>query len=203
MPRARDRTGSSERSENVLKCSVCGRRRRHAKRLQHAPLTFRICDGCLRAAQELLRKVADRRDELGLGRVPTDTTAAVSESLQAFTDQEGAASGIRFHHGVDVVECPLPICLLMFHIAREALMNAIKHAHPSDVWTDIAVGFRGDVLLTVRDNGMGFDVATPQPGRCGIQMMQERAKVAEGTLSIRSSQDDGTTLTARFPIRIR
>jgi signal transduction histidine kinase len=102
-----------------------------------------------------------------------------------------------------VVECPAPICFLMFHIAREALMNAIKHAHPSDVWTDIAVGFRGDVLLTVRDNGMGFDVTTPQPGRYGLQMMQERAKVAEGTLSIRSSQDDGTTLTARFPIRIR
>jgi len=171
--------------------------------MNHAPPEFRICEACLRAAQELLRKVADRRDELGLGRGPMDTTAAVSESLQAFTDKEGAASGIRFHHGVDVIECPAPICFLMFHIACEALMNAIKHAHPSDVWTDIAVGFRGDVLLTVRDNGMGFDVATPQPGRCGIQMMQERAKVAEGTLSIRSSQDDGTTLTARFPIRIR
>jgi nitrate/nitrite-specific signal transduction histidine kinase len=89
--------------------------------------------------------------------------------------------------------------LLIFHIAREGAMNALKHAHPTDVW--IAVTEVGDdIVLRLKDNGAGFDVGAPGPeGHFGMAMMRERAQVGGGTFDVASAPGDGTTITVRFP----
>jgi len=157
------------------------------------------CDRCIERLDEMLREVADQIDtDRGRHRAMTDSTG-LRESLSSFTDEEGRDSGIRFHHGADVVELPTPMALLMFHIAHEGVMNAIKHAEATDIWTDIAEDLSGDVVLRVRDNGTGYDVNAPVRDRYGIRMMHERANVGGGTLSITSSRGEGTMITVRFP----
>jgi signal transduction histidine kinase len=123
----------------------------------------------------------------------------LAESLESFTDEVGRDSGIRFHHDVEDIPLPAPIALLIFHIAREGVMNAMKHADPSDVW--IAVTEADDnIVLKLRDNGSGFDTSAPGPeGHFGMAMMRERAQVGGGTLEVASSPDDGTMITVRFP----
>ena len=126
--------------------------------------------------------------------------AGLAESLESFTDEVGRDSGIRFHHDVEEIDdLPAPIALLIFQITREGVMNAMKHADPSDVW--IAVTEAGEnIVLELRDNGAGFDTTAPGPeGHFGMAMMRERAKVGGGTLDVASSPDDGTTITVRFP----
>jgi signal transduction histidine kinase len=133
-----------------------------------------------------------------LHRSPLGATG-LAESLESFTDEVGRDSGIRFHHDVQEIQLPAPIALLIFHIAREGVMNALKHADPADVWISVMEADE-NILLELRDNGAGFDTTAPGPeGHFGMAMMRERAKVGGGTLDVKSSPDDGTTITVRFP----
>ncbi len=154
-----------------------------------------------------LEKIRDSKQETSdriralirdLHRSPLGATG-LAESLESFTDEVGRDSGIRFHHDVQDIQLPAPIALLIFHIAREGVMNALKHARPTDVW--IGVTESGEnIVLRLRDNGAGFDVAAPGPeGHFGMAMMRERAQVGGGTFEVASTPGDGTTITVRFP----
>jgi signal transduction histidine kinase len=123
----------------------------------------------------------------------------LAESLESFTDEVGRESNVRFHRDVQDIDLPAPIALLVFHIAREGVMNALKHAQASDMW--ISVNEVGDQIeLQLRDNGVGFDTTAPGPeGHFGMAMMRERAQVGGGTIQLESTPGAGTTITVRFP----
>ena len=58
------------------------------------------------------------------------------------------------------------------------------------------------VVLTVRDNGVGFDTARPRKqGSFGLAGLRERAYLVEGELNIASSPGQGTTIEVRIPLR--
>jgi signal transduction histidine kinase len=126
----------------------------------------------------------------------------LAESLESFTDEVGRESNVRFHRDVQDIDLPAPIALLVFHIAREGVMNALKHAHASDMW--ISVNEVDDQIeLQLRDNGVGFDTSAPGPeGHFGMAMMRERAKVGGGTIQLESAPGEGATITVRFPIAL-
>jgi signal transduction histidine kinase len=126
----------------------------------------------------------------------------LAESLESFTDEVGRESNVRFHRDVQDIDLPAPIALLVFHIAREGVMNALKHAHASDMW--ISVNEVDDQIeLQLRDNGVGFDTSAPGPeGHFGMAMMRERAKVGGGTIQLESAPGAGATITVRFPIAL-
>jgi signal transduction histidine kinase len=123
----------------------------------------------------------------------------LAEALESFTDEVGRDSSIRFHRDVEDIQLPAPIALLVFHIAREGVMNALKHAHPRDVW--IAVREEDDdIMLSLKDNGVGFDTSAPGPeGHFGMAMMRERAQVGGGRFEVESAPGEGATITVRFP----
>src|SRR5439155_8177497 len=126
----------------------------------------------------------------------------LAEALESFTDEVGRDSKIRFHRDVQNIDLPAPIALLLFHIAREGIMNALKHADPTDVTVTVAEEGE-DTVLRLKDNGSGFDTSAPGPeGHYGMAMMRERAKVGGGTLDVHSAVGLGTTITVRFPIAL-
>jgi signal transduction histidine kinase len=123
----------------------------------------------------------------------------LAEALESFTDEVGRDSSIRFHRDVADIDLPAPIALLVYHIAREGVMNAMKHAQPRDVW--IGVREEGeDIVLSLKDNGVGFDTEAPGPeGHFGMAMMRERAQVGGGRFDVESKPGEGSTITVRFP----
>jgi signal transduction histidine kinase len=123
----------------------------------------------------------------------------LSEALVSFTDEVGRDSGVVFHHHVEDVPMPAPIALLIYHIAREGVMNALKHARATDIWVTVSEQ-DGDLELRLRDNGRGFDTSAPGPeGHFGMAMMRERAQVGGGTFEAESAPGQGTSITVRFP----
>jgi signal transduction histidine kinase len=123
----------------------------------------------------------------------------LAEALESFTDEVGRDSAIRFHRDVEDIPLPAPIALLVYHIAREGVMNALKHAQPRDVW--IAVREEDDdIVLSLKDNGVGFDTSAPGPeGHFGMAMMRERAQVGGGRFEVESAPGQGATIIVRFP----
>jgi signal transduction histidine kinase len=123
----------------------------------------------------------------------------LAEALESFTEEVGRDSSIRFHRDVEDIDLPAPIALLVYHIAREGVMNALKHAQPRDVW--IAVREEDDdIVLSLKDNGVGFDTDAPGPeGHFGMAMMRERAQVGGGRFEVESAPGEGATIIVRFP----
>jgi signal transduction histidine kinase len=123
----------------------------------------------------------------------------LAESLESLTDEVGRDSGIEFHHDVEDIDLPAPIALLIFHIAREGVMNALKHANATNVSITVHED-DDDIVLTLMDDGVGFDTGVPGPeGHFGMAMLRERAKVGGGTIEIQSAPGQGTTIMVRFP----
>jgi signal transduction histidine kinase len=126
----------------------------------------------------------------------------LAEALESFTDEVGRDAHVRFHRDVQNIDLPAPITLLVFQIAREGIMNALKHAEPTDVSVIVAQE-NEDLVLRLEDNGTGFDSAAPGPeGHYGMALMRERAKVGGGSLDVQSAVGEGTTITVRFPIAL-
>jgi signal transduction histidine kinase len=158
------------------------------------------------AEQDLdaIRETKNRTSELvralirDLHRSPLGR-AGLAEALVSFTSDIGEGSGVRFHTDIAPMGLPPAIQLLIYHIAREAAMNALKHSGAGNVWIGLQPVDDG-VELTVRDDGIGFDTEAPGPeGHFGLAMMRERATVAGGVYSLESTPGHGTTITVRFP----
>jgi signal transduction histidine kinase len=123
----------------------------------------------------------------------------LAEAIESFTDEVGRDSGVAFHRDVEDITLPAPIALLLYHVAREGVMNALKHAQATNVW--ITVRQRGEFIeLELKDDGRGFDTSAPGPeGHFGMAMMRERAQVGGGTIDVESAPGEGATITVRFP----
>ncbi|WP_027138379.1 tetratricopeptide repeat-containing sensor histidine kinase [Gaetbulibacter saemankumensis] len=86
----------------------------------------------------------------------------------------------------------------IYRIIQETLHNIYKHANATRV--DISFKLKNNVIcLAISDDGTGFDVNKAKSG-IGIKNMNSRIKDINGTLSIVSSKNEGTTLTIEAPI---
>lgn len=85
----------------------------------------------------------------------------------------------------------------IYLIFKEAVNNAARHAHCTEAKIEFeATGDR--LLLTVRDNGRGFDAVTARDGN-GLKSMRERAKLLGGEVEI-ISQPGSTTIRFRLSL---
>ncbi len=154
----------------------------------------------LSSIKETKNKTSDRIRALirDLHRSPLGR-AGLAEALEGFIAEVGKDSGVRFRVDVQEIPLPPPIALLLYHIAREGVMNALKHAEARNMW--VTVREEGDSFeLVLRDDGKGFDTIGPGPeGHYGMAMMRERALVGGGSFDVRSAPGAGTTITVRFP----
>ena len=97
---------------------------------------------------------------------------------------------------------PLPseISLCLFRVLQEALHNSTKHSGARHFEVRLWVA-SGEIHLTVADFGKGFDTeAAKESQGLGLISMQERLRILNGTFSIESKPERGTTIHARVPM---
>jgi signal transduction histidine kinase len=91
------------------------------------------------------------------------------------------------------------IMLCLYRVAQEAVRNAVKHSRAHSVSVHVR-GTPGAVVLTIDDDGVGFDVPAVQRG-LGLLSMGERVEQIGGTLQIRSERGRGTHVEVAVPCR--
>ena len=87
----------------------------------------------------------------------------------------------------------------LHRLSQEAVTNAIKHGHSRNITIGLAL-VKGGGVLTVRDDGCGFDVVHKSESGLGMRIMSYRAKMIGGSLSVQSSLTGGTVVRCSFPM---
>jgi PAS domain S-box-containing protein len=103
--------------------------------------------------------------------------------------------------GEDVpTHLPKDVSLCFFRVAQEGLHNAVKYSGT----THFAVTLRrtpNEVVLEVRDGGIGFDVEEAKKNRgLGLVSMQERLHLVHGRFFVESAPGKGTRIIAIVPL---
>jgi two-component system, NarL family, sensor histidine kinase LiaS len=119
---------------------------------------------------------------------------ALGDFLQDWRAHSGIRADLHAEEGISLTEEREQA---MFRVAQEALANVARHSGATTVDVTLAVE-HGRIILTVSDDGHGFDRAQATPG-VGLRSMVERMEACGGTLEI-SSGGNGTQLTAAVPV---
>ena len=84
----------------------------------------------------------------------------------------------------------------LWRIAQESLDNITRHANANQV--NVTLGAEtNEVVLTIHDDGAGFDLQHVPPNHFGLVGMRERIALAGGELRVTSSPGQGTQIECR------
>jgi PAS domain S-box-containing protein len=87
----------------------------------------------------------------------------------------------------------------IFRVYQEALTNIARHANATSIET-VVIASKDHLILTIKDNGQGFDPTQAKETSFGLIGMKERALMMGGQLIINSAKQEGTRVTLRVPI---
>ncbi len=160
-------------------------------------------DEGLRTLETLRRLVraalAEMRTLLFELRPATLDAAPLDTLLQRLGDSLGGQAQIRVDIHVDEdVSLPRDVKLVFYRVAQEAFSNIGKHARATRV-TAVVGAQGGGAMLTVRDDGNGFDPGAVSGDHMGLRIMRERLDRVEASLAVDSAPGRGTTVTVVWP----
>ncbi len=92
---------------------------------------------------------------------------------------------------------PTDVKIAFYRIAQETFNNVARHAKASQAWATLQRRSQ-EVILTIRDNGRGFDPESISQERLGVRIMRERAEEIGAVLMVESGPEHGTQITARW-----
>lgn len=168
--------------------------RRLTKRPELAPV-----DGQLqRIASASQRALDESRRAIDHLQAPADEPldALLTKAAEQVAGRVGAR--VRSSVAPDAHTAP-EVAEQLVRIVREAVTNATRHGGADYIALNLAGG--SELVLTVEDNGVGFDPGAGGNGMSGFGLisMRERAEALGGSFDLRSQPDGGTTVEVRVP----
>jgi PAS domain S-box-containing protein len=156
-----------------------------------ADITQKIVAGIRRALKQVR--------SLSRGLIPVEVDAeGLMSALGGLAEHSNDISG---RHCVCTFTCAEPVLLddnatatHLYHIAQEAVSNALKHSHAQH----IDIGLQADgarLTLTVRDDGDGMPPEQRESKGMGLKIMRYRAGVINATLKIGVADGGGTEVS--------
>ena len=148
----------------------------------------------LRRAVEMVRQVAH-----GLAQMAPEPDG-LADALRKMVLRTQQNSGVTCELQLDakLMVPDRPTAAHLFLLAQEAVTNAVRHGQARQIVVRLA-RVDGQGNLTVLDNGVGMPVALP--AGLGLGIMQYRANLIGGTLTIGRAEGSGTHVMCRFPLK--
>lgn len=147
-------------------------------------------------ARELLDDVRDMSFEL---RPAILDQLGLPAAIRRYVERSAEAAGIRADIDLDesVTNLSDRSTTACFRVLQEAVTNVLRHAEAGRL--SVRLGqVADDTLLTVEDDGVGFDPEAAEQDM-GLMIMEERVEGVGGRLTVSSRPGQGTTVEARFP----
>lgn len=185
--------------------------------LVSAVFRLQLCSACLEDDPAEARKALQESQEI-INASITEMRRVISGLRPTMLDDLGLVPALHKHilrlreeapvdMDIELEESGVPPLTLeaetvLFRISQEALNNVVKHSRCRRA--KIVIGVEGEELcLRVEDDGVGFELPSVQRRTArgfGMAGMRERAESVGGSLTVRSSPGEGTSVEARFPL---
>jgi PAS domain S-box-containing protein len=146
--------------------------------------------------RSLIGEAIDKTRSLARGLCPVHLVAegleaALKELAEKTQDVFGVSCVLQCDHTVLVHDNTMATHL--FHIAQEAVNNALKHGKADVIRIELCSD-NGMISLIIRDNGRGIPASAPSSG-IGLRIMKYRARMIGSSLTIGCNGDSGTVVT--------
>ena len=163
-----------------------------------------------RGLEHLQRFVRGALAEMRTLLLELNPAALEAQELPVLLRQLAHAMMARTHTVVTMTlagECTVPaeVKVALYRITQEALNNVVKHAGARHARVNLQClearpGERegAQTILSIRDDGCGFNPEEPHPSGLGIGIMRDRAQEIDATLSITSQPDQGTEILVEW-----
>lgn len=152
----------------------------------------------LRTAIKDIRRLASGERPGNLDRL--GFVAALRQLVADGQEQFGVRC--EFAERIGAIKLSVPLETVIFRVAQEALMNALRHSNSPTVLMTLS-SRSGRVCVKVEDWGAGFDVKEAASGGFGLEGIRQRARLFGGRVGIRSSPGRGTLVKVEFPVQER
>jgi signal transduction histidine kinase/ligand-binding sensor domain-containing protein len=150
-------------------------------------------EDCLREARQAVWNIRSLESE------NVDLATELQESVQRLT----AETPVRFHFRVEGEARPIVPDLRehLLRIGREAIINAVRHAHAGHIEVQMVFEAKS-IRLRIVDDGCGFDMekASELSGHFGLTTMRERAREINAAIAISSQSNHGTSIEVKVPL---
>jgi signal transduction histidine kinase len=146
----------------------------------------------LRGAHEQLRGIARGFSSLD---VEAEQLPGMLEQLGRRAEREGVTTRVEYSDEIDLPDDSTATHL--FHIAQQALGNALEHAEASRIEISLQQS-PGLLTLEVRDDGRGMAGRPRNAEGAGLRIMQHRAGLCSANLEISSEPGGGTRVRVRL-----
>jgi PAS domain S-box-containing protein len=87
----------------------------------------------------------------------------------------------------------------LYRIAQEAVNNAMRHGHASEILITLSTGNEHGTLV-IEDDGSGLLETAANHSGMGLQIMNYRARMIGGSLTVQGGKIRGTVVTCIFPL---
>jgi NarL family two-component system sensor histidine kinase YdfH len=128
--------------------------------------------------------------------------SALRLEISRFTN----ATGIPILYHADQISSPQgapllpdPIKETLVRAVAEALTNVANYAQAHNVAVEVRMKDKS-LLVTIQDDGRGFDASAIPSGHYGILGIKERVRLVNGSFEIQSENGKGTTLRIDIPL---
>ncbi|WP_433251796.1 PspC domain-containing protein [Streptosporangium sp. CA-135522] len=179
-------------------------RRERIRQEERAEVAAHVHDSVLHTLTLIQRNAHDSREVMRLARSQErelrnwlyqpkqDADASVAAAVRRVAAEEEDAHGVPIEV-VCVGDCPLtPELSAMMQAARQAMVNAAKYSE-SSVISVYAEAEPEEVVIFIRDRGVGFDMGQVPEDRMGIrQSIIGRMERHGGSARVRAEPGEGT-----------
>ena len=160
-----------------------------------APLAIRIAEGISLALGQI------RAWSRGLVLIDLDSKG-LDAALQGLANQAELLHGIRCDVSYDksLPDLDNTTATHLFRIVQEALTNAVRHSHASNILIHARPADHGKlIVLSIADDGRGLKPPSEEDRGIGLRIMFYRAHLIGATLVVEPGEDNGTIVTCRLP----
>jgi signal transduction histidine kinase len=119
-------------------------------------------------------------------------------ALEILTREFAEQSGLEVHDALEPVALEADAELVVFRLVQEAVTNIAKYAKARQVWVSLDMQ-AGQVCVSVRDDGVGFDTTAQSASAHGLMGMRFRVEAEGGRLTVQSAPGQGTLIRVSLP----
>jgi PAS domain S-box-containing protein len=152
---------------------------------------------------KLVNEAIHKARELARGLLPVVSDAhGLMSALQLWAAEVEDLFGVscRFRCAEPVLIHDIDVATHLYHIAQEAVNNAIKHGEAKKILIQLSTeADRGRLLI--KDDGKGITQRIANSTGMGLHIMRYRSGMIGGTLELRRGARRGTIVSCTFPVK--